>query len=213
MQNQRYLIFDRVRYSEVPEALSRHTFETVRCLPAAMLAPLIGQFVAALTITPRPFRFCNQGRQMGGRIVDYLEFRNDESLHDPMEAPSLEAPALRPSAAVCHMIVGAYPELLGLAYVDWRTIGMTMMILKGWIANRINDIAPTASELSYPLHLRFHSKLKVPELQISDVTGHQNCNSRCLGGDGKSTFPYAMIKRQRRNNAGSSRPPVAFAAM
>lgn len=118
---------------------------------------------------------------MCGCFVDYLEFRNNEALHDPMKAAGLEAPAMRAATSVLHMIIGADPELLALADIDRGTVGMvTMMIRNGRVTDRINDIGEAISELSNPLDFSFHPKLEVPQLWISDVTGHQNLHSLCL---------------------------------
>ena len=109
---------------------------------------------------------------MRGRLIEYLEFRDDELFHDPMKTTSLQAAAMRPPAAVFHMGIGANTKLPALADIYWRAVGMVAIAIgESRVTNRINYIAPALSKLSDPLDFRFHPEREFPKLWIAYVTG------------------------------------------
>lgn len=109
---------------------------------------------------------------MRGRLIEYLEFRDDEPFHDPIKTTSLQAAAMRPPAAVFHVGIGASMKLLALTDIYRRAVGMVAMAIgESRVANRINYIAPALSKLSDPLDFRFQPEPEFPKLWIWDVTG------------------------------------------
>lgn len=158
-------------YGEIPQALGWHAVKASRRLLASMLAPLIGELIAVPAVPSGPYRLCNQGRQVRGRLVEYLEFRDDELLHDPIKTTSLHAAAMRAPAAVFHVGFGANMKLLALADIYRRAVGMVAMAIgERRVANRINYIAAALSQLSDPLDFRFHPEPEFPKLWIANVT-------------------------------------------